>query len=242
MFRTLEKSSGSQDVEPNITDIVAAWMDRLEQGLLSHWNSRLDPCGRLDVFKRLIRNHGYRYARCTLDGFEITRPADQKPIINRLRRFAADMEPILRDGGGLILLGPEGTGKDHLHFALMRTAILDYGFTVEWHDGPQLQSDMRKAIGAGKEPEIRSDLAKPQILVISDILPPAGDLSDWNIGILRDVIDRRYRDCKSTWLSANVLHIDDLEPKLTEPLVARLRDSSIVEVLQWPSHRQLAVR
>lgn len=237
---TPAKNSSNCEGPRGISEIVAKWIDDIERGVVGPWVDRLGSASRLDAFRWLIKKHGILYAGCTLDSFEITRPEVQRPIIDRLRSFASDMLPRLRAGGGIVLLGPCGTGKDHLMFALMRTAIIEYGFTVEWHDGLQLQDDVRYSIREQKEHELRQSLEKPQILAISDPIPPIGNPSDWNVSFLRDVIDRRYRQCKSTWLTSNVLSLKDLNPSLSVPLVDRIGDESLVEVLQWPSHRKPA--
>jgi len=236
-----DKSSSSHNTV-DISEIVNSWIVAFESGQLGPWVKRLTSDGRLDSFKYLIHKHGIRYAGCTLDNFEITRPDVQQPIIDRLREFAKEMPERMRAGSGLVLIGTVGTGKDHLQFALMRTAIIEHGFSVEWHDGLQLQDSVRHAIHEQKEHLLRMDLADPQILAISDPIPPVGNPSDWNVSFLRDVIDRRYREGKSTWITSNVLALADLKPALSIPLVDRLGHECVVEVLQWPSYRKPAKR
>lgn len=158
-----------------------------------------------------------------------------------LTELQDEMPTAFRNGGGLILYGPQGTGKDHLQFAMLRHAIIECGFSAAWRDGLRLQDEIRRAIGDGREPELRDELREPHILAISDPLPPIGELNQWNLSFLRDVIDRRYQDLKSTWVTFNGTAIEDLKPILTAPLAARLIDSSIVLHCNWPSHRKEAV-
>jgi DNA replication protein DnaC len=227
----------------NLTEAVDRLLQSYQVGERNPWSTTLDDKERFTWFKRLAEARGPRYAGCTLASFLISNGSAgkaQDDVLRVLVSLQASMAMAFRSGGGLILYGPQGTGKDHLQFAMLRYAILECGWSAAWRDGMRLQDEIRKAVGDGREPELRDELRKPHILAISDPLPPVGDLNQWNLGFLRDVIDRRYQDLKSTWVTFNGTTIDDLKPILTPPLAARLVDSSIVLQCNWPSNRKAA--
>lgn len=209
-----------------------------QSGERSPWAHRIDDQERFKCFKRLCEARGARYAGCTLDTFSVTTPT-QRVVLDSLRGIQAASDDKC---SGLILYGPEGTGKDHLQFAMLRHAVIECGWSVAWRDGMRLQDEIRKAIRDDKEPELREALRSPHVFAISDPLPPTtkadGALNDWNLGWLRDVIDRRYQDGKATWLTFNGSSLDDLKPVLTPPLAARVIDSAFSFHCNWKSYRK----
>lgn len=209
------------------------------------WKNTLNDKERFEAFKALAKLRGARYVPATLDTYEAT-SAEQREVVARLRGFQRDGIPNLHRGGGLLLYGPEGTGKDHLLFAMLRHAIIDCGYSATWRDGMGLQDEIRESIGEGKQSELRRKLCEPQILAISDPLPPRSgesekdDLSAWNLQFLRDVIDRRYSALKSTWFTFNGTSLDALKVALLPPLTARIADCSTELLCRWRSNRKPA--
>jgi DNA replication protein DnaC len=207
------------------------------------WTKRLDDKERFEAFKELARLRGARYAPATLDTYQTPRP-EQFSVVERLRCFQRDGIPNLHRGGGLLFYGPEGTGKDHLQFAMLRHAIIDRGYSAMWRDGMGMQDEIRESIGTGTQSELRRRLCEPQILAISDPLPPRvgtsdkDDLSAWNLQFLRDVIDRRYSALKSTWFTFNGTSLDALKVALLAPLTARIADCSTEILCNWKSNRK----
>lgn len=219
--------------------LAAAVEQLVQRKQLGTWERRLEAPERFDEFKQLVRDRGERYAGCTLQGYELHNEAKQRPVVDALVAFGKAMPEQLQAGGGLILYGPEGTGKDHLQFAMLRAAIVHHGFTATWRDGLRMQSEYFAAIKTNDTDKLLKQLATPQILAISDPLPPAGELKDWSIGFLRDVVDRRYQARKSTWLTLNVADLRrQLIDSLTAPLAARLLDKALCLHCEWPSYRK----
>lgn len=227
------------ELRSNVDTLIAMFTS----GERNPWSRRLGEVDRFTCFKELVAERGARYAACTLDNYRCEN-ADQRAIVARLRDLQAAEFRWCRDGGGLLLYGPQGTGKDHLQFAMLRHAVIECGLSVVWRDGLKLQDEVRRAIGAGKEPELRAEMNRPHILAISDPLPPEGKdakgLNDWNLGWLRDVIDRRYGDLKSTWITFNGTDPKELGIVLTPPLAARLIDGAHTLHCRWGSNRKPA--
>lgn len=200
-------------------------------------DKRLSDKQRWSNFQTLIQARGQRYAQNTLDNYKIEHEG-QSGVLERLRAFGAEMPSRIERGGGLILHGPQGVGKDHLMFSLLRIAILEYGFSVKWVDGVRLFAGLREAIREEREAEKLNQLAEPVILAISDPPPPTGSLTDYQLRVLRDVIDRRYQSLKSTWITTNVQSKEEGEQIFTAPLFARLKEDAHIEWMEWPSYRK----
>lgn len=163
----------------------------------------------------------------------------QKAAIMRLHEFAADIRATTEDGGGVVLLGPIGTGKDHLLVALARTAIFQHGYEVRWQSGMELYADFRDAINTGEpEREVIKRSTKPDILILSDPQPPRGDLSDYQVSTLFRIIDARYSQRRPTWVSLNVIDGAEAGRRIGEATVDRLRDGAVTIPCDWPSYRK----
>ncbi|MHB1038418.1 MAG: ATP-binding protein [Pirellulales bacterium] len=203
---------------------------------------------RRNAWESLARKLGSRYAGCSLDGFHIsedpTIAARQTAVLAALRDYAGHLERRVDDGRGLILFGPSGTGKDHLLAALAREAVLGFGLEVMWRNGLDIWSDLRDSIGsdhATSERTLRDRLARPQVLWISDPLPPAGPLTDFQKQFLFRLVDVRYRDCKPHWVSLNVAGAEEASDRLGANIVDRLRDDALALHANWPSYRKARV-
>jgi DNA replication protein DnaC len=237
---TCQTPESSMSSRPSLSEAVDKLVATFTDGLRNSWQTTLTDAERFKCFKELADECGPRYAGATLDNYDTSAPG-QLAVVNQLCGLQKTGLAWCREGGGLVLYGPEGTGKDHLQFAMLRHAVVECGYRAMWRDGLRLQDEIRRAIRDDKEPELRSSLSGPHILAISDPLPPKAEdgakLNEWNLGWLRDVLDRRYRAKKSTWITFNGASTNDLKAVLTPQLTARLVDDSICIRCNWPSHR-----
>ena len=95
----------------------------------------------------------------------------------------------VREHGGVLLIGPPGTGKSHIASALTVAAI-QAGYTALYRSAFDLTQDMAEAEATGTRKDIISRLCKVDLLVLEDLgmkrLPPmAGE-------DLLEVFVRRY--------------------------------------------------
>ncbi len=186
---------------------------------------------------------GRRYHDCSIKGFEYhgTEPEKirQQEVVGRLTSFALDMPETMKTGGGLLLSGPVGTGKDHFLVALARVAICRYGYKVHWINGMDLCGAFRDQITMGATE--REELAKyqtPDILIISDPLPIWGSLTEYQAGVLYRIIDYRVNNLRPTWCSLNCKETGEAAKRLGAATVDRLRDGAVTISCDWPSYRK----
>lgn len=95
----------------------------------------------------------------------------------------------VREHGGVLLIGPPGTGKSHIATALTVAAI-QAGHTALYRSAFDLAQDMAEAEATGTRKEIIAQLCKVDLLVLEDLgmkrLPPT-EAED-----LLEVFVRRY--------------------------------------------------
>lgn len=210
---------------------------------LSRYNRQLAHEARLQAFRELCLLRGRRYVTCTLES--ITEPARGlkidafKTAIGQLKQFRDQMQDKCHTGeGGVVLIGPPGTGKDHIMFALMRHAILECGFRVAWFDGVRLLAKIKSAIADHSTESLLRQLSSVQVLCVSDPIPPRDELTAFEMSVLRDIFERRYSDKAATWVSTNVQSEQDAARLFSAPLLGRLVDGSLVVSCQWDNYRR----
>ena len=219
-------------------------LDRFESDpFFDPLGTRLPEAERQRVYRSLVKRLGVRYARCSFANYVVYeeradgRPS-QREVFEAVQQFAADMPERLRGGAGVVMFGRPGTGKDHLLTALMFWAILRHGWTVRWINALDLFIAARDRISTDdSERKFLAQYHEPQILVISDPVRPKGEATDGQADMLQEIIDRRYRDAKSTWVSINVHDGAEAEARLASPIVDRLREKALCLKCDWESYR-----
>lgn len=220
-------------------DVFSGFEQRLLQGDFSPFKKRLTEDERIKSHRNLIKARGIRYAACSLDNFEIAHNK-QREAMATIRGYASHMDEHLTNtnGGGLVLIGPAGTGKDHLLMAVMTIAILDFGFSCIWSDGIRMYHSLKNAISTNNTEREIVKYTQPQILAISDPLPPRDELSTYEMACLRDIIDQRYSSGLSTWMTTNLQSGEEARQKLTGPILGRICHNATEINCEWPGYRK----
>lgn len=203
---------------------------------------------RNDQLREFFKASGERYAKCRLGNYQITHPG-QRQAVDTLRSYCEHIADRITEGVGLLLVGPCGTGKDHLLSAVARVAITvmarhDKPTIVEWTSGPELFGSVRDGFGKDADGDSEGRIIKrfshASVCYISDPIPPCGRLTDFQSNVLYRLIDRRYSHGRPLWLSVNATSRDDMENALGPAMPDRMLDGAIVVICDWPSYRRPA--
>jgi DNA replication protein DnaC len=192
---------------------------------------------RADRWRALCRARGDRYADCRLGNFAVTGEHQRKAVVS-LGFYCEEIEDRIADGENVILFGPKGTGKDHLAMALCRAAIAA-GKHVVWQNGMDLFGDIRDAMDSGDaERALVGRLVAPDVLYLSDPLPPIGNLTEFQSGMLFRILDGRYSRRKPIFCTVNVASGTELDARMGPQNGDRLRDGAMAIPCDWPSYRK----
>lgn len=246
MNREQQPASRTDSIEklPSLADVLSELKSKLPDPSQS---DLADERERFNAAAELSRKVGHRLAYSSFKSYQVTeetaanRPS-QRDVWHQIESFAWDLPARMKTGGGLVLFGRPGCGKDHLAVAASYVAIMQHGYSAQWIHGLELFELARRLIRVdGDETAFVRDYVRPKILIVSDPIPPKGDASQYNADILMRIVDRRYRECKPTWLTLNVLDGEEAERRLASPIVDRVRHGSLCLECNWPSYRTPAV-
>lgn len=193
-----------------------------------------------DAVAALVEKAGRRYASCSLASFRVNHPR-QQAVVNAVREYLADLPARFEAREGVVFYGPVGTGKDHLAFAVAMEA-LGAGRSVGWVNGQDWFGDLRDAMDDNKisERQAIGRLSYPSLLVISDPLPPVGDLGQHMATMLYRLVGDRYDDGKPTIITVNVADDDEAHRRMGVPTWDRICDGAWKLRCAWPSYRKPA--
>jgi DNA replication protein DnaC len=208
------------------------------QAVMLERERRAEMGQRASRWENLLGARGSRYADAKLTSFTVTDPK-QQPILEQLRDYQANILERIQEGDGLILFGPKGTGKDHLAMAMARTAI-GAGRTVVWKNGMDLFGDFRDAMDKGdSEKSMVKELVNPDVLYLSDPLPPIGPLTPYQATMVFRILDGRYNHRRTTWVTVNVTGSKELDDRMGAQNGDRIRDGAMALFCDWASYRRV---
>lgn len=187
--------------------------------------------------ERMVRIVGERYADCGFSTFDVGNDKDTRKRIaakSAVMQYAKEIEQNRASGRNLILLGPVGTGKDHLAAAVVRT-VVGRGFSVAFVRGSVLAQEMKAAItGEPLDPKYGSR----DFLLISDIEPRGNDATtEFFHASLLDLLDERYRAKLPTIITTNKEERVHMDAAIGARSMDRLLEHSLAVKMDWPSYR-----
>lgn len=183
--------------------------------------------------ERFRNQLGERYRACSLKNYRIDSDA-QRDAVDALKRYVADWPKRLAEGGGLVLFGPPGTGKDHLLAATGAEIARRYFARIVWVPGWSLFENLREPLSR----DLADSMCQADVLVVSDPLPHSGPLVDRQAERLLRVVDARYTAMRPTWVSVNVASTEETNQRLGAALASRLRDNAMCLFCNWTDHRK----
>ena len=146
----------------------------------------------------------------------------------------------VRRGEGVVLYGPVGTGKDHLAIGVLAVAVgSDMSVcAVNAQDWYGRLRDRMSAERGESEAELIRELVRPELLLLSDLVPPIGGLSAYQAMLLYRLLDDRYSRRRVTLATLNVETVDEAEEAIGATSWDRLCDGAWLIACQWASKRK----
>jgi len=223
-------------------------VDNADQSFRSKMRS---PPPEPDQASWLSKKVGRRYQDCTLSGWRVggftgdgadSLNRSMEIAIEQCRTYVMEFGDHLRNGQSILFVGPKGGGKDHLMVGVLRSIVDGYGIEshrMRYVDGLTMFGEFRDTIRSNtSESSVIESYAKPHLLAISDPLPPAGNLSEYEQRMILRVIDRRYRDCRPMAATINASGREEIEKRMGPQSADRLLEHATIVKCNWPSYRQ----
>jgi len=217
--------------------LAAADADRLLRAARRAQQQR-DERQRQARLRDFAQTVGQRFAGATLESYQVT-TGEQRKAVDALQSYAANIRERVADGDGIVLFGSAGSGKTHLLVAAGKVAI-EAGLLVAWANGQDLFARFRAAIdGDGSESKIVRELVAPDVLILDDVLPPGGNLTEYQATCLYRIVDARYCALRPTWATMNVAGGEEAEHGMGAQVVDRLRHGALTLFCNWASYRKV---
>lgn len=177
-----------------------------------------------------------RFAECTFDSY-VADQAEQRKALADCRGYAERFGENYRVGRSLILTGNIGTGKTHLATAIVRTVVADGAGALIIPAGDIIAIARASMVpGSGyTDRDVILHLGGLDLLVIDEVGAQKG--SEYELGLLHSVVDRRYQAMLPTILVSN-LDPASLTKFIGERAIDRLRQGGGKAVgFTWASLR-----
>jgi DNA replication protein DnaC len=151
--------------------------------------------------------------------------------------YAAKLGDNLENGSGLVLLGPPGLGKTHLLVALVADALAA-GVKARYAVWPDVLAAVKATYNLPRgvaRPDILETLQADPLLALDELaLKPSA--SEFDHGLLFELLDFRYREELPTLIASNVT-ADGLAGAVGERIADRLTECCVTLVLSGTSQR-----
>jgi DNA replication protein DnaC len=195
------------------------------------------------VWKDFLAERGLRYGQCRFANWEAEPGTQKASAVDRVKAYVDRHEETVKAGQGLILLGPCGTGKDHLMTAAVYHLIASLFFgeagDARWTSGARIFNQLHDAMKRSTpSSDILSHLRMAKLLVISDPCESGQELTKWEQSTLLELIDCRYNNLRPTWVTINCTSRQQMQQMLGAAIVDRLLDGATVIGCNWTSHRK----
>lgn len=200
---------------------------------------RIDEDSRKRNVERLLDSLDIpnRFTSCTLQNYEPVND-DAKRALRVCQAYANKWPERLQKGGGLVMCGKPGTGKNHLAFGIARVAITEHQSSALFTTALKIAREYKSTWAKGStrtEDEVIRSFTKPDLLIIDEVGVQFG--SDAEKLIMFEIINTRYEKMKPTILISNQTK-DELSAFIGERVIDRMNDGGGCTLsFTWDSYR-----
>lgn len=181
-----------------------------------------------------------RFKSCTLQNYEPVND-DAARCLRLCQAYAAKWPDRLKQGGGLVMCGMPGTGKNHLALAIAKHVIQTHQdsalFTTALRVARAFKSTWNKNADL-TESEVIKAYTDPDLLIIDEVGVQFGSESEKLI--LFEIINTRYEKMRPTILISNQTR-EELGAFIGERVIDRMNDGGgCTLAFTWSSYRSRA--
>ncbi len=170
---------------------------------------------------------------------------EQRAALDVMRQFAEQISDNIGAGRGLLVVGSTGTGKTHLVVSILKAAVRagHSALFTSVLEAVQVVKETYRKDSDMSEREAVKMFSEPDILALDEVGVQFG--SEFEMVIMTQIIDQRYRVGKSTLLISNLPIVGksgekDLTTILGKRVMSRIREDNDLVVMQWGDHREAA--
>lgn len=178
-----------------------------------------------------------RFTSCTLQNYEPVND-DAKRALRVCQAYANKWPERLQKGGGLVMCGKPGTGKNHLAFGIAKHAITEHQSSALFTTALKIAREYKSTWSKGStrtEDEVIRSFTKPDLLIIDEVGVQFG--SDAEKLIMFEIINTRYEKMKPTILISNQTK-EELAAFIGERVIDRMSDGGGCTLsFTWDSYR-----
>lgn len=200
---------------------------------------RIDEASRKRNIESLLDglNIPARFESCSLENYEPVND-DAKRALKVCQAYANRWPERLKKGGGLVMCGKPGTGKNHLALAIARHAITEHQSSAVFTTALKIAREYKSTWSKGStrtEDDVIRYFTKPDLLIIDEVGVQFG--SDAEKLIMFEIINTRYERMKPTILISNQTK-EELAAFIGERVIDRMSDGGGCTLsFTWDSYR-----